>query len=273
LQAARAGPKEDARVNAPEAASKSQKIAVITGANRGLGKSMALHLAARGVGIVGTYRRNATEAEAVLLEIGARGSRGAMLQLDVMQSATFANFAARLTDALEATFGRRTFDFLVNNAGTGAYASFTDTTEEQFDEMIATHLKAPYFLSQRLLPLIVDGGRILNVSSGLARFTLPGSSAYASAKGGLEVLTRYMAKELGGRRIAVNVVAPGAIETDFGGGRVRDNPEINKVVAAMTALGRAGLPDDVGAAVAAILSEDFRWVDGQRIEVSGGQGI
>jgi NAD(P)-dependent dehydrogenase (short-subunit alcohol dehydrogenase family) len=260
-------------VNAPEAASKSQKIAVITGANRGLGKSMALHLAARGVGIVGTYRRNATEAEAVLLEIGARGSRGAMLQLDVMQSATFANFAARLTDALEATFGRRTFDFLVNNAGTGAYASFTDTTEEQFDEMIATHLKAPYFLSQRLLPLIVDGGRILNVSSGLARFTLPGSSAYASAKGGLEVLTRYMAKELGGRRIAVNVVAPGAIETDFGGGRVRDNPEINKVVAAMTALGRAGLPDDVGAAVAAILSEDFRWVDGQRIEVSGGQGI
>ena len=259
-------------VNTSEA-SKNRKIAVITGANRGLGKSMALHLAERGVGIVGTYRNNRSEGDALLDEIASRGSRGALLQLDCSVCSTFPNFATSLAGTLEATFGRRTFDFLVNNGGTGAYAPFADTTEEQFDEMISTHLKGPYFLSQRLLPLIVDGGRILNVSSGLARFTLPGSSAYASAKGGLEVLTRYMAKELGSRRIAVNVVAPGAIETDFGGGRVRDNPEINKVVAAMTALGRAGLPDDVGAAVAAILSDDFRWVDGQRIEVSGGQGI
>jgi NAD(P)-dependent dehydrogenase (short-subunit alcohol dehydrogenase family) len=165
------------------------------------------------------------------------------------------------------------FDFLVNNAGTAAYASFAETTEEDFDRMVNIHLKGVFFLTQKLLPLINDGGRIVNLSSGLSRFTFPGYAAYASTKGAIEVLTRYMAKELGARQIAVNTVAPGAIETDFGGGVVRDNPDFNKSIADQTALGRVGLPDDIGGAIALLLSEDNKWVNAQRIEVSGGQSI
>ena len=249
------------------------KLALITGANRGLGRSMALHLAARGVDVIGTYRSNAEEAADVARQIEAHGRRAAMLALDVGRTDTFAGFVAEVASTLRSTFGRSGFDVLVNNAGLGLHAAASDTTEAQFDEMIAVHLKGPFFLTQHLLPLLGDGGRILNVSTGLARFTLPGHAAYAAAKGGVEVLTRYLARELGPRGITVNVVAPGAIATDFGGGAVRDVPEINRQVAAATALGRVGLPDDVGAAVAALLSDGARWITGQRIEVSGGQQL
>ena len=250
-----------------------RKIALITGASRGLGRSMALHLAAAGVDIVGTYRSATDEAAAVAHEVEARGRRAAVLPLDVGRSDTFAAFAAALAGTLRDAFGRPTFDFLVNNAGHGVHASVADTTEAQFDELIAVQLKGPFFLTQHLLPLIADGGRILNVSSGLARFTLPGYAAYAAAKGGVEVLTRYLARELGARRITANVIAPGAIATDFGGGVVRDVPDVNRQVAASIPLGRAGLPDDVGAAVAALLSDGMGWMNGVRVEVSGGQNL
>jgi len=251
----------------------STRIALITGANRGLGRSMALHLAAAGVDVVGTYRQNREEAEAVAREIEAGGRRAAMLPLDVARSGTFAAFADALEGTLRETFGRGDFDFLVNNAGVGINASVADTTEEQFDEMVDVHLKGPFFLTQRLLPLMADGGRILNVSTGLARFTSPGRAAYAAVKGGVEVLTRYMAQEFGPRGITVNVIAPGAIATDFGGGVVRDNPDVNRHIASLTALGRVGQADDVGAAVAALLSDGMGWMNGVRVEVSGGQGL
>lgn len=249
------------------------RIAVITGASRGLGRSMALHLAEQGVGVIGTYHSRRDEAESVAGEIERRGSRASMLQLDVGKSETFAGFADRIGEVLRNTFDRQDFDFLVNNAGGGLHAPFAETSEAGFDELVKIHLKAPLFLTQALLPMIVEGGRILNVSSGLARFTLPGFAAYAAAKGGVEVLTRYMAQELGERQIRVNVIAPGAIETDFLGGMVRDNGEQNAMVASSIPLGRAGHADDVGGAVAAILSDDFGWANGTRIEVSGGQRL
>lgn len=252
---------------------KKTPIALITGGSRGLGKSMALHLAARGVDSVITYKNAADEARAVVAEITARGQRAAALQLDVGASASFDEFVARLRAELERTWRRPRFDYLVNNAGSGLHASIADTTEAQFDELTNIHLKGPFFLTQKLLPLIEDGGRILNVSSGLARFTYPGYGAYAAMKGAVEVLTRYLAKELGPRQISVNTLAPGAIATDFNGGAVRDNPAIHRAVAEQITLGRVGLPDDVGAAVAALLSPDTAWINGQRIEVSGGQAL
>jgi len=250
--------------------SKNSAVALITGGSRGLGKSMAMHLADRGVDSVITYRSRAEEAEEVVASIQAKGRKAVALPLDVSASASFAAFAETVKAALSRTWQREQFDFLVNNAGTGVHASFVETNEAQFDELVKIHLKGPYFLTQKLLPLIVDGGRILNVSSGLARFTMPGYSAYATMKGGIEVLTRYLAKELGARKITVNTLAPGAIETDFGGGTVRDNAAVNQAVAAQTALGRVGLPDDIGAAVALLLSPESGWINGQRIEVSGG---
>jgi NAD(P)-dependent dehydrogenase (short-subunit alcohol dehydrogenase family) len=249
------------------------RIALITGASRGLGRSIALHLARQGTDIIGTYRTGRADADGVAAEIGALGRTALMLPLDVAASATFPAFVAAVTDGLRASFGREQLDILVNNAGLGIHASFAETTEAQFDELIRTHLKGPFFLTQALLPLIADGGRILNLSTGLARFTLPGYAAYASAKGAVEVLTRYLAKELGGRGIRVNVIAPGAIASDFGGGAVRDNAELNRMIAGTIALGRVGLPDDIGQAAAAILSDGFAWANGTRIEVSGGQNI
>lgn len=251
----------------------AEKIAVLTGASRGLGRSIALHLARVGIGVIGTYHSRKNEADAVAAEIRASGVTAVMLQFDATQTASFAAFASDVSAALQREFGRPDFDFLINNAGIGINAPFTETTEEQFDELVQVQLKAPFFLTQRLLPLIIDGGRIINVSSGLARFTLPGFAAYAATKGAIEVLTRYQAKELGGRQIRVNVVAPGAIETDFGGGSIRDIAAVNSAIAASIPLGRVGLPDDVGGAVAVLLSEGFAWVNGTRIEVSGGQNI
>jgi NAD(P)-dependent dehydrogenase (short-subunit alcohol dehydrogenase family) len=250
-----------------------KKIALITGGSRGLGRNTAVNLAKKNVDVVLTYHSNKTEADAAVAEIAALGGKAVALQLDSSKVGTFDAFATSLKTALKDTFGRDTFDYLVNNAGTGLHAPFTQTTEEQFDSMVNVHLKGVFFLTQKLLPLIADGGHIINLSSGLARFTVPGMSAYAAMKGGIEVLTRYLAKELGARGITANTVAPGAIETDFGGGAVRDNEQMNKMVASTTALGRAGVPDDIGPMIASLLSDDNRWVNGQRIEVSGGANL
>ncbi|HQU73707.1 MAG: SDR family oxidoreductase [Calditrichaeota bacterium] len=248
-------------------------IAIITGASRGLGKSTALHLAAKGHDVILTYHSKKAEADAVVAEIEKTGRKAAALQLDVSQSESFAGFVAAVKTLLQEKWGTGQFDFLVNNAGIGGYAMFMETSEAQFDQLMKIHLKAPFFLSQQLLPLMQDGGRVLNISTGLARFTLPGYAAYGMMKGGLEVLTRYMAQELGQRGIRVNTLAPGAIETDFGGGHVRDNKDLNQFIASTTALGRVGLPDDIGGIAAALLSEESGWVNGQRIEASGGMHL
>ena len=246
------------------------RIALITGGSRGLGKSTALHLARHGVDVILTYQAQAAAAQAVVAEIEAMGRKAVALQLDVAQSSTFAGFAEQVGAALHGHWDTERFQVLVNNAGTGAHASFMDTTEAQFDALVNVHFKGTFFLTQKLLPLMADGGRIVNLSSGLARFALPGYSAYGAMKGAVETLTKYMAKELGPRGIAVNVVAPGAIATDFGGGAVRDNPQLNAFVASQTALGRVGEADDIGAMIASLVSSDNRWINAQRIEVSGG---
>jgi NAD(P)-dependent dehydrogenase (short-subunit alcohol dehydrogenase family) len=249
------------------------KITLVTGASRGLGRNTALSIARRGGDVILTYQSRGADARAAVAEIQAMGRKAIAFQLDTGEVNAFAPFADRLRTALRETWSRETIDHLVNNAGHGDYALISQTTEAQFDGLVNVHFKGVYFLTQTLLPLIADGGRIVNLSSGLTRTSYPGYAAYAAVKGAVEVLTRYMAKELGGRGIAVNTVAPGAIETDFGGGAVRDNPDINKLFAGMTALGRAGLPEDIGPMIAGLLSEDNRWVNAQRIEVSGGQGI
>jgi NAD(P)-dependent dehydrogenase (short-subunit alcohol dehydrogenase family) len=246
------------------------RIALVTGASRGLGRSNALSLAAQGVDLIITYLSSADEAAAVVREIAAMGRRAVALRLDVGAVGTFDQFAEEVRTALRNTWQRDHFDYLVNNAGTGVYATLADTTEAEFDLMIDIHLKGTFFLTQKMLPLIADGGRILNTSSGLTRFTFSGYAAYAAAKGGVEVLTRFMAKELGARNISVNVIAPGATETDFGGGALRDNTDLNAQFAGMTTLGRNGLPDDIGGVVAALLSDGAGWINGQRIEASGG---
>lgn len=252
---------------------KSAPLALITGGSRGLGKSMALHLADRGVDVIITYHSAAAEAADVVDQIQSRGRKAAALALNVADTRAFGAFADALETELARRFRRDRFDYLVNNAGTGLHASFAETTEEQFDALVDVHFKGTYFLTQKLLPLVNDGGRILNISSGLARFTFPGASAYAAMKGAVEVLTRYLAVELAPRRITVNVLAPGAIATDFSGGAVRDNPDLNRAVAAQTALGRVGLPDDIGAAASLLLSPDSHWITGQRIEASGGMRL
>lgn len=248
----------------------SNKIAIVTGGSRGLGRNTVMHLARKGVDVIFTYRSQQAEAEEVVAAVAAAGARAVALQLDVAIASSFPAFAATVKQTLAQHWQREHFDFLVNNAGIGIHASFMETTEEQFDTLMNIHLKGTFFLTQALLPLMADGGRIVNLSTGLARFALPGYAAYAAMKGGIEVLTRYMAKELGARGIAVNVVAPGAIETDFGGGVVRDNEQVNNFVASQTALGRVGLPDDIGGVIASLLSDDNRWINAQRIEASGG---
>ncbi len=248
------------------------KIAIITGGSRGLGRNTAVNLAQRGVDIAFTYRVNEKEAESLIREVESLGRKAAGFRLNTGDIQAFDGFVAEVRKTLQ-SWGRDRFDYLVNNAGNSLHAAFNETTEAQFDEIFNVHVKGVYFLTQKLLPLIKDGGRIVNISSGLARFALPGSYAYGSAKGAIEVLTRYLAKELGPRGITANVIAPGAIETDFSGGMVRDNPEVNKRVAEMTALGRVGVPDDIGPMIASFLSDENRWVNGQRIEVSGGMAL
>ena len=251
----------------------NSKIALVTGGSRGLGKDMALNLAKKGLDVLLTYHTQQAEAEAVVAEIVAQGRKAAALQLDASNVGSFAGFFEQVGAVLQNTFGAEKFDFLINNAGTGLYAPFAGTTEAQFDDMLNIHFKGPYFLTQQALPLLNDGGGIVNISSGLTKMTNDLSSAYASMKGAVEILTRYLAKSLGPRRIRVNVVAPGAIETDFGGGRTRDNKDVNAHIASLTALGRVGLPTDIGPVVAFLCTDEAGWIDAQRIEVSGGQAI
>lgn len=248
----------------------STKIALVTGGSRGLGKNMAIAIAKKGLDVILTYNSKKEEADAVVAEIESLGQKAAALQLNVSDAANFDPFFAEVAKTLSSVFGTDKFDHLVNNAGIGVHAAFADTTIDQFDLLVNIHLKAPFFITQKALPLIADGGGIVNISTGLARFSSPGYAAYASMKGGMEVLTKYQAKELGARGIRSNIVAPGAIETDFGGGAVRDNADINKFLASQTALGRVGLPDDIGSVVAFLCTEDAKWVNAQRIEASGG---
>ncbi|MCJ7995155.1 SDR family oxidoreductase [Rhizobium cremeum] len=247
-------------------------ISIVTGANRGLGRNTAVSIARHGGDVIFTYRNGADQAQAVVSEIEALGRRAVAIQLDVSDISAFAGFAEKVRETLK-SWGRETFDHLVNNAGHGEMAAFTETTEAQFDHLFNVHVKGVFFLTQALLPLMADGGRIVNFSSGLTRVSFPGFSAYSAAKGAVEILTLYMAKEFGARGITANTIAPGAIETDFLGGAVRDTPAYNEAFAAMIALGRVGVPDDIGPAVASLLGPDNRWVTAQRIEVSGGQNI
>ncbi|AJY48129.1 SDR family NAD(P)-dependent oxidoreductase [Martelella endophytica] len=245
------------------------RIAIVTGGSRGLGRSTVLNLARRGVASIFTYHSNREEADKVVALAKAEGAEAIALQLDTADASAFAAFAESLKQALT-TLGAERFDYLVNNAGTSHHNAIATTTAEELDGLYNVHFKGVFLLTQTLLPLMNDGGRIVNISSGLTRFSAPGSAAYASMKGAIEVLTRYLARELGERGIAANTVAPGAIATDFSGGMVRDNPEVNRMVASNTALGRAGEPEDIGPMIAALLSPENRWVNGQRIEVSGG---
>ncbi|MGM8753047.1 SDR family NAD(P)-dependent oxidoreductase [Enterobacter chuandaensis] len=249
------------------------KIALITGANRGLGRNTALSVARQGGDIIVAYRGNTPQAEAVVTEIRTLGRKAIAIQLDVAQTTTFPAFAETLRQQLAEVWQRDTFDHLINNAGHGEFAGVGETTEAQFDGLFSVHVKGVFFLIQTLLPLLADSGRIINFSSGLTRVSYPGFSAYAAAKAAVEMLSVYLARELGTRGITVNTIAPGAIETDFGGGLVRDNADVNAQFAAMTALGRVGVSDDIGPMVASLLRDDNRWVTAQRIEVSGGQTI
>lgn len=249
---------------------KQNKIALVTGGSRGLGKNAALKIAEKGIDVIVTYQSKKEEAEKTVEEIKLLGVNAAALQLDVSDSNTFDSFITEVTTTLKSTFNADQFDFLINNAGIGINAPFAETTEDQFDSLVNIHFKGPFFLTQKALSIINNGGAVINISSGLARFCLPGYSAYGALKAAMETLTRYQAKELGAKGIRSNIIAPGAIETDFGGGVVRDNEQMNAGIASQTALGRVGLPDDIGGVVAFLCTEEARWINAQRIEISGG---
>jgi NAD(P)-dependent dehydrogenase (short-subunit alcohol dehydrogenase family) len=250
-----------------------KKIAIVTGGSRGIGRSTVESLAKRGVNTIFTYHTHATDAEAVVGAVNDAGSEAVALQLDAGNIASFDAFVESVKDALS-NLGATRFDFLVNNAGNNhRNMPFEKATEEEFDSVLSVHFKGVFFLTQKLLPLIKDGGRIVNISTARTRTASTGGAVYSSMKGAVEVLSRHLAKELGPRRIAVNVVAPGPVETDFSGGIVRDNPAVNNMIAENTALGRAGLPEDLGPMIASLLSEENHWVNAQRIEVAGGVAI
>ncbi|KAA2240747.1 SDR family oxidoreductase [Chitinophaga agrisoli] len=251
----------------------TQQIALVTGGSRGLGKDMALSLARKGISVILTYNSKKEEALQVVKEIEQTGQKAAALQFNVGNIGSFDAFVTSVSATLKDSFGADKLHSLVNNAGIGVYAPFAETTETQFDELLNIQFKGVFFLTQKLLPLMADGGAIVNVSTGLARFTTPGYSAYAAMKGAIEVLTRYQAQELGARGIRSNVIAPGAIETDFAGGVVRDTKALNDLIASHIALGRVGVPEDIGAVVAFLCSEESRWVNGQRLEASGGMHL
>ena len=249
------------------------KIAILTGGSRGLGKNTALRIAKNGTDLVITYLSNKASADEVVAEIQKMGRKATAIQLDASNTKEFPAFVEKLTTYLNQEYQNPNFDFLINNAGTGGHTSFENATEEEFDAMVNVHFKGVYFLTQKLLPYLNDGGSIVNISSGLARFSHPNTSMYASVKGAIDVVSRILAVELGARKIRVNTVAPGAVQTDFNGGMVRDNEAVNKVVSDMTALGRPGVPDDIGGVIAFLCTEDARWINGQRIEVTGGMHL
>lgn len=248
----------------------TRKIALVTGGSRGLGKDMAINLAKKGLDVVVTYHSNTTAAENTVNDIKTHGVRGLALQLDTRNIASFKTFKGHLSEQLQQDWNTSRFDFLVNNAGFGYHSSIADTTEEGFDDLFNVHFKGVYFLTQTLLNMLNDGGGIINISSGLARFSFPGYAAYASMKGAVEVFTRYLAKELGERKIKANIVAPGAINTDFNKERFEQMPQVADYIASQTALGRVGESEDIGSVVAFLCTEDARWINGQRIEASGG---
>jgi NAD(P)-dependent dehydrogenase (short-subunit alcohol dehydrogenase family) len=249
------------------------KTALVTGGSRGLGKNMSLAIAKKGIDLVITYNSNKEAADKVVAEIKSLGQKAVAFQLDTGNSKQFDHFIEQVSTYLKAETGKPYFDFLINNAGTALYAPVMEVTEEKMDAIYNIHYKGVFFLTQKALPFINDGGAIVNISSGLTRITAPGSSVYGSIKTAIESLSRYFAKELGERKIRVNTIAPGAIETDFGNGRVRDNKDINEHIAALTSLGRVGLPGDIGGVVAFLCTDDAYWINGQRLEVSGGQAI
>lgn len=246
------------------------KIALVTGGSRGLGRDMVINLAKKGIDILFTYHSNSSAADDVKSEVVKLGQKCEVFQLDTSDVKSFDAFFKNVSSYLNSEYGTPHFDFLINNAGTGIYQPFLETTEEQFDKMVNIHFKGVYFLSQKAVSMMNDEGGIVNISSGLSRFSLPNSSAYASAKGAIDVFTRYLAKELGNRKIRANVVAPGAIATDFGGGENKTNEKKRDTVSNFTALGRVGEPEDIGGIVAFLCSEDAKWINGQRIEASGG---
>lgn len=260
-------------LNRKKMTSISNKVALVTGGSRGLGKDMAMQLARKNFDVIITYHSNKEAADKVVEDLKSIGRKAIGLQLDVSNSKRYDAFISKVKETLPTVFETSTIHSLVNNAGTGLYTSFDSTTEAQFDEMVNIHLKSAFFLTQKLLPILADGGNIINISSGLARFSAPNYSAYAIMKAAVESLTRYQALEFGNRKIRVNTVAPGAIETDFGGGTVRDSKEVNSMIAGGTALGRVGLPDDIGGVVSFLCSDDAKWINAQRIEVSGGYSI
>jgi len=249
------------------------KIALVTGGSRGLGKDMALRLAEKGIDVILTYHSNKEDAQDVVAQIEKIGQKAATLQLNTAELKEFDPFVLQLRETLTSTFKTEHIDFLINNAGTGGYSPIADVTEDLFDELLNIHFKGVYFLTQKLIPMINDGGGIVNVSSGLTRVSIPGSSAYAAMKGAIEIFSRYLARELGSRGIRANTIAPGAVLTDFGGGHLRESEELKKLVSAVTALGRPGLPEDIGGVVAFLCSEEARWVNAQRIEISGGMQV
>ncbi|MAN27592.1 MULTISPECIES: SDR family NAD(P)-dependent oxidoreductase [Mesonia] len=251
----------------------NHKLVLITGGSRGLGKNMALKVAEKGLDVILTYHQNKEEAHQVVSAIKDKGQRAVALQLDTSNTSNFLNFQEELQRVLSEVFKVKKIDFLVNNAGIGINEAFAETSEATFDKLVNIHLKGVFFLTQQLLPMLANEGGIINISSGLARFTMHGYSAYGAMKAAVESLTRYQAKELGKRGIRSNVVAPGAIETDFGGGLVRDNKDVNKIVSSQIPLGRVGQSDDIGGVVAFLCTEEAKWINGQRIEVSGGQNL
>ena len=246
------------------------KIALITGGSRGLGRSAALSLAQQGVGVILTYQHNADAAHSAVHEITQAGGQAVAMALDTTRTQDFEAFEKAFQAQLQHQWQRTDFDILINNAGFGLHKALADTSEAEFDALMQVHLKGPFFLTQRLVPLMADGGRILNISSGLTRFSFPGSGAYAAMKGAVEVWTRYLAVELGARKIRVNTLAPGAIATDFRDGAVRDTPQVREQIGAHTALGRVGEAEDIGPLMAALVTDSHGWVNGQRIEASGG---
>lgn len=249
------------------------KIALITGGSRGLGKDMALRLAEKGIDVIITYNNQLQDAENVVAEIMKGGQKAAALQLNTGDIKSFGSFVTQLQDVLQNQFDAAKFDYLVNNAGVGGYSPIADVTEEAFDELLNIHFKGVYFLTQKMLPLLNDGGGIVNVSSGLTRISVPGSSVYASMKGAMEIFTRYLAKEYGSRGIRANIIAPGAVMTDFGGAHLRNDENLQQFISNVTALGRPGVAEDIGGVVAFLCSEEARWVNGQRIEISGGMQL